>query len=135
MLQTGSSRVRDLIRSLSFLYLSVLRTALGPEVYSNRNEYEKQKINLEEVEPGRRVRLTSSPPSLSLWSACTACYRDSFALLYLLRVFRQQTRRQRLWTKLNHVKRVYKLNSWISKEVSFRIRDTEFDTISRITNA
>jgi hypothetical protein len=47
MLQTGRSRVRDLIRSIISIYL-ILPAALDPAFYlaSNTNEYQKQKSNI-----------------------------------------------------------------------------------------
>jgi hypothetical protein len=66
VLQAGRSRVRVPMKALIFLsvYL-ILPAAPGPGVYSvaNRNEYQKQK-NLGS-ERGRRVRLTTSPPSVN----------------------------------------------------------------------
>jgi hypothetical protein len=64
MLQAGRSWVRDPIKSLHFSIYLILPAALGPGVYSAciRNDY--QKIFLL-VRRGRRVRLTTKPPSVN----------------------------------------------------------------------
>jgi hypothetical protein len=45
MLQAGSLRVRDPMRSMKLINLPILPAALGPGVYSasTKNEYQKQK--------------------------------------------------------------------------------------------
>jgi hypothetical protein len=64
MLQAGRSRFRVPMRSLDFSVELILSAALGPGVdsASNRNEYQESFWG---VKFGRRVRLTTSPPSLS----------------------------------------------------------------------
>jgi hypothetical protein len=66
-LQAGRSRVRNLIRSLDFFNLTNSSAALRSGVYpaSKRNEYQKQKKFFLGVEHGQRIRLTTSPLSVS----------------------------------------------------------------------
>jgi hypothetical protein len=64
MLQTGRSRVPLPMRSLNFLIHLIFLAALWPRVdsASNRNEYQESSWG---VKGGRRVRLTTLPPSVS----------------------------------------------------------------------
>jgi hypothetical protein len=58
MLQTGRSRVRDLISLTNFSSVClILSTALGPEVYSisNRNEYQRLKCLGSKSRPERKA--------------------------------------------------------------------------------
>jgi hypothetical protein len=68
MLQTGRSRVRDPMRWMNFfsVYL-IFPTILGLGVYSasNRNGYQEQRNKVIGVKRGRRVGLTTLPPSVS----------------------------------------------------------------------
>jgi hypothetical protein len=96
-LHTGSSRVRVPIRWIFFSIYLILKIHYGPGVdsASNRNEYQEFSWG---IKGGRRVRLTTLPPSVSdcldkmweprrptaLW-AFTACYRDNFTLSHHFR--------------------------------------------------
>jgi hypothetical protein len=67
MLQNGKSRVRDLVRGMTFLIYLIPPAALDTPGYSafNRNEYHKQKIMFLGNKERPCVRLTTLPPSVS----------------------------------------------------------------------
>jgi hypothetical protein len=68
MLQAGRSRVRFPMGPLNFSSIyQIFPEALVPGVYqaSNRNEYQEEKNVYGEVVRDRRLRLTTSPPSVS----------------------------------------------------------------------
>jgi hypothetical protein len=98
MLQAGRSRVRFPLRSLNVLFQfnKYFQLYFGPGVdpASNRNEYQE---SCWVVKRGRRLRLTTSPLSVSRLSGkmhdprllttllpSTACIGDSFTLFYQL---------------------------------------------------
>jgi hypothetical protein len=62
MLQAGRSRVRFPIRSLNFSIKLIIPAVLGVDSASNRNEYQESSWG---IQGGRRVRLTTLPPSVS----------------------------------------------------------------------
>jgi hypothetical protein len=68
MLQAGRFAGLRPNEVMNFFNYLILPATLGPRVYStcNRNEYQKERKNFWGVECSQCVRLTTSPPSVSV---------------------------------------------------------------------
>jgi hypothetical protein len=80
MLQAGRSRIRVLMRWIFLIYLS-FQPHYGPrfDSASNRNEYQESSWG---VKGDRHVRLTTSPPSVSLFYSYKVSFLGSRACVY-----------------------------------------------------